>query len=346
MVTGRDLSAYNKNSTRGKPQRWQLDSGMPSMNNDSSPKGPSRTTVKRLFALSGNRCAGEDCENPLVDPKFGTLIGKVCHIKGDKPSAKRFDSTQTDAERHDFANLILLCPSCHDIIDSDEEWFTVPKLIEMKEQHERRLHGSPALEPSDELADDLTCSRASRLHVVDIGVIEEKGQYPLLDIKVLNLGDSPIYVYEAVFKVLRSLQFAERRNRYKARPVSWVYDLELRPEPFPYDEVLSISQVIPANDGDRFQVRIGNEEIVFVVRETLYQIQVALVCSDSNDLTFSEPVLISVPMPKSVHGMRSVPDPVGDQANRDAVAEFVSLPGKKSGRIRELEAKLLANERL
>ena len=75
--------------------------------------------------MSGNHCAMEDCENPLIDPKFGTVVGKVCHIKGDRPGAKRFDPAQTDAERHSFANLILLCPVCHDIIDSDEEWFTV-----------------------------------------------------------------------------------------------------------------------------------------------------------------------------------------------------------------------------
>ena len=41
---------------------------------------PSTTTVKQLFAVSGNRCAFPDCTRTLVDVETGT--GEICHIRG------------------------------------------------------------------------------------------------------------------------------------------------------------------------------------------------------------------------------------------------------------------------
>ena len=192
----------------------------------------------------------------------------------------------------------------------------------------------------------LTIGNPSGLRLVDISVVEAKDEYPLLDIKVLNVGVVPIFLYGVVVKVLRSFEFTEIRKRFRAKPVSWIYDLDLYPADHPYDAEMEVSQVVPANDGDRFQIRLGNEQPNFQVRETLYQIQVGLVSSDSHDLGFSEPIVLSVPMPKLVLGQRSYPDPEAEENRRRSVAEFLSLPGRKSGRIQELARKLSANERL
>jgi hypothetical protein len=86
------------------------------------PTGPSTPTVKRLFAVSGNKCAFPDCFQPLVDPASGSIVGEVCHIKGDKSGAARYDAAQNSKE-HGFGNLILLCGAHHKIID-DKERFT------------------------------------------------------------------------------------------------------------------------------------------------------------------------------------------------------------------------------
>ena len=53
------------------------------------PKTPAVKTIKRLFALSSNRCAFHGCSTPLIDPTSGSILGVVCHIKGDKPTAIR-----------------------------------------------------------------------------------------------------------------------------------------------------------------------------------------------------------------------------------------------------------------
>ena len=71
------------------------------------PKTPAVKTIKRLFALSSNRCAFSGCSTSLVDPNSGSILGEVCHIKGDKSTAARYDKNQSNAERHDFGNLIL-----------------------------------------------------------------------------------------------------------------------------------------------------------------------------------------------------------------------------------------------
>jgi hypothetical protein len=313
---------------------------------DKSPAIPGRATVKRLFALSGNRCAMPDCPSPLIDRESGAVIGKVCHIKGGRPGAKRYDPAQSDLERHGFANLILLCPVCHDIIDTNDAKYTVSRLVEIKAEHERHLSGSEEERPTDELADALLTVRPRLLKLVDVGIVESHGEYPRLDIKVLNLGSVPVFVYEVVVKVLRSVQFLEGKNRFRAQPVTYIYDLDLYAADHPYEMVLEVSQIIPPLDGDRFQIRLGNEEINFHIRETLYQIQVGLVSSDSHDLGLSEPIILSVPMPKNVLGMRSVADPECDEQNRRSVAKMAALAGKKSARIEELARKLANDERL
>ena len=104
---------------------------------------PSRPTVKRLFAVSGNMCAFPDCGRPLVDPTSGSILGEVCHIKGEKPDAARYDSSQTDLQRHGFGNLILLCRAHHKIIDDNPQEHPVEKLKEWKASHEARCKEIP-----------------------------------------------------------------------------------------------------------------------------------------------------------------------------------------------------------
>jgi len=99
-------------------------------------KAPSERTNKRLFALSGNRCAFPNCTTLIVQSS-GTVTGRICHIKARKPGGPRYDVGQTDEERHAFDNLILLCSVHHDLVDDQVGTYTVDLLKEMKEIHER-----------------------------------------------------------------------------------------------------------------------------------------------------------------------------------------------------------------
>lgn len=109
---------------------------------------PTPSTVKRLFAVSGNQCAFPDCTAPLVVDNIVTA--EICHIEAQSAKGPRYNSKQSDEDRHGFDNLILMCGDHHKVIDADEEKYTVKKLIGMKTEHEAKHAGGS--EPSDEVA--------------------------------------------------------------------------------------------------------------------------------------------------------------------------------------------------
>ena len=91
--------------------------------------------MKRLFGLSGNVCAYPACNNLIID-QSGIVTGEICHIRAKRPSGLRYDPNQSDADRADFENLLLLCPIHHKVIDSDEAIYTVDLIKQMKSKHE------------------------------------------------------------------------------------------------------------------------------------------------------------------------------------------------------------------
>lgn len=97
---------------------------------------PTSATVKRLFALSRNRCAFPGCDHPLVEPLSQKVVGRICHIKAASEKGPRFDATQTAEERHNFANLVVMCPTHHDVIDDDVDKYPVARLLDIKHEHE------------------------------------------------------------------------------------------------------------------------------------------------------------------------------------------------------------------
>lgn len=111
-------------------------------------KEPSAATIKRLFALSNNRCSFPRCISPIISAS-GSILGKICHIKARKRGGPRFDSKQSDEERHSFDNLILLCGQHHDVIDKESGIYTADILCEMKQAHERR--GRIEIQPDDSI---------------------------------------------------------------------------------------------------------------------------------------------------------------------------------------------------
>jgi hypothetical protein len=103
--------------------------------------GPTTATIKRLFAISGNQCAFPKCASHLVDGR--KVVGKICHIKAQNEGGPRFDPNQTPEERHGFDNLILMCGRHHDVIDDDEEAYTVEYLRRLKAKHEENAVNLP-----------------------------------------------------------------------------------------------------------------------------------------------------------------------------------------------------------
>lgn len=114
---------------------------------------PKSQTIKQLFGLSGNICCFPKCTVNLIDKTSNQVIGEVCHIKAKNPLGLRYDINQSDSERNAFDNLILMCPTHHSVIDSDEESYTVERLVKMKKDHESKFKVREDI--SDELVEKL-----------------------------------------------------------------------------------------------------------------------------------------------------------------------------------------------
>ena len=67
----------------------------------------------------------------------GSFVGAVCHIRAANKRGPRYDSTLTPEARRDAANLILLCGTCHALVDSEPSKYTVRTLTKWKRNRER-----------------------------------------------------------------------------------------------------------------------------------------------------------------------------------------------------------------
>lgn len=99
------------------------------------PRAYSVLTIKRLFSLSGNKCAFPGCEINFTNPDNTFNFSNICHIESAEKGGQRYNSEMSDKERADYNNLILLCPNHHKETD-DESIYTVSKLKKIKKEHE------------------------------------------------------------------------------------------------------------------------------------------------------------------------------------------------------------------
>ena len=100
---------------------------------------PLESTIKKLFALSGNECAFPDCKQKLVD-EDNCILCQICHISAAEPGGLRFDDNLDDEYRRSFENLILMCSNHHKKIDSSgsESKYTTEYLTKIKKEHESK----------------------------------------------------------------------------------------------------------------------------------------------------------------------------------------------------------------
>src|SRR5690349_11591766 len=111
---------------------------------------PSAATAKRLFALSGNRCAFPGCGRQIVDPATGDLKGAITYINAVTPGGPWYDPTQTDEQRQGVENLLLFCYDHHAEIDRNSDRYSVDFLRGVKAANEG--HFQRGKEPSEDVA--------------------------------------------------------------------------------------------------------------------------------------------------------------------------------------------------
>lgn len=108
-----------------------------------------RSTLKKLWAASGNQCGFPDCDENVVNIEQEIVVGEICHIRAQSPGGPRYDPDLSEEEVDEYSNLILLCPTHHTYIDKNTENYPPEKLEEWKKEQQKK--SSQVTELSDNL---------------------------------------------------------------------------------------------------------------------------------------------------------------------------------------------------
>lgn len=129
--------------SKGEPPR-DSDS-LPAVDRNSQRVAVSELDARRVWVAAGGRCtfckefvAGDETTGQSV------FTGQLAHIVGATTGKKspRGKSDRSPAERALPANLMLLCPGEHKVVDTYEHWATYDEgqLLAIKKQHEKDVH--------------------------------------------------------------------------------------------------------------------------------------------------------------------------------------------------------------
>ena len=88
------------------------------------------------------------------------LVGEICHIVSRKPGGPRGNQSPPGGAIDGQANIILLCPEHHTMIDRQPDRFPVPKLVQWKKDHQEWVDG--------QFASDEFTIRSDQSHATEI----------------------------------------------------------------------------------------------------------------------------------------------------------------------------------
>jgi hypothetical protein len=122
-------------------------------------KNISTATKMRLFSEAAGHCQKPDCLRPLFPAEMGgdKHIAEMAHVIPHGEMGPRHEERPVgDFEADTFENLILLCPTCHTIIDKDPDGYSRGKLFGWKHGHLAALthkQGIRSYETRDQVRD-------------------------------------------------------------------------------------------------------------------------------------------------------------------------------------------------
>lgn len=105
-------------------------------------KNISEHIKRELWSRSGGYCQNPECNIDLfraVDSKCSIPIDELAHIIPYSTNGPRSELQREECDSHSYLNLIVLCPTCHTVIDKVPENFPVEMLMSWKSNHEVRI---------------------------------------------------------------------------------------------------------------------------------------------------------------------------------------------------------------
>ena len=113
---------------------------------------PTETRL-RLFSEAAGHCQRSDCLQPLFPAEMGgdKHIAEMAHVIPHGEMGPRHEERPAgEFEADSFENLILLCPTCHTIIDKDPAGYSRGTLLEWKNNHLAALANKQGIRAYDE----------------------------------------------------------------------------------------------------------------------------------------------------------------------------------------------------
>lgn len=97
---------------------------------------------RRLWAECGGYCQNPACNNYLFAHLDGNEVSlaNMAHVIGSSDSGPRSNHPDSDLiSRDSFDNLLMLCLSCHKLVDELEQRYSVDELRSWKKSHAKRI---------------------------------------------------------------------------------------------------------------------------------------------------------------------------------------------------------------
>src|SRR5437773_1323404 len=103
-----------------------------------------------LFVRAGGRCQFDGCNRDVLRHHVTLtegIFGDMAHVVAFRPSGPRGLQGRRPTDINDLRNLMLLCPTCHRLVDRRPPKYSRRTLEEYKARHERRIRYVTALGP-------------------------------------------------------------------------------------------------------------------------------------------------------------------------------------------------------
>jgi len=100
------------------------------------------TTRLHLYVRAGGRCEFDGCNRYLLEhhlTKTDGIFAQMAHIWAFSEGGPRGRRRRGRRTVHSLANLMLLCPECHKLVDDHPEEYTATVLRKHKKAHEDRV---------------------------------------------------------------------------------------------------------------------------------------------------------------------------------------------------------------
>lgn len=134
-----------RRTTRKAAQKWKIEQLNKGIVKNTTTE-PSRPDTKFLYARAAGICSFPTCWQDLVpEPKKGSeakQIGHMAHIIAKNEDGARADSSYPPKKLNKYENLILLCGTHHNTIDTFVSDYPVDRLHKMKREHEEWVNNA------------------------------------------------------------------------------------------------------------------------------------------------------------------------------------------------------------